>query len=315
MMATHQYGVRGLGRRGAVVVALGVGLLVLEVGRAQTGADAPAVEPEFLIARLQDELEQVSLLLDEERLIRTESAMREHLAEADARGPALAWSLNDAGLLMAREGRLEIAQALFERALQSIEANFGLRHPARGTLLQNLGDILLLRRDPVAADRYREAATLFETVAGTSHPRLASVLNGWATALGSLGRANEAEALYRRSIRIYEDLEAEPKPKRAHPLSGPRIDADSLDLVAPLHNLALLLLDGRRLAESEALLARAYRLLKQHGRQESPQAIPVLRALAKVQRAAGNIKKANSCDFIAERLELKQASAATGDSP
>jgi tetratricopeptide (TPR) repeat protein len=267
-----------------------------------------------MIERLQSDRDLV-LLLEGDKLIETESAMREHLTELDVQEPMLAWSLNDAGLLMAMEGRLEIAQALFERALKSIEGSFGLMHPARGTLLHNLGDVLLRRRDPAAVDRYRESASVFETAAGASHPRFACVLNSWAIALASLGREEEAEVLYRRSIRIYEELETDNQRKRAIPGIGLWTDSNPLDLVAPLHNLALLLLDGGRLAESEALLRRAYWILNSNGKHMDPQVVPLLRALGKVMRAGGNVEKANVCDATAARLVLKQADSTLVTSP
>lgn len=313
-MTTYPCRFDGQGRRVAAAVALGL-LLSFHAGHAEAAPAIRTAEPDYVVIRLQDELEHARRLLNEERLIRTERAMREHLTATEAQGAAMAWSLNDAGLLMAMEGRLEIAKPLFERALSRIETKLGLAHPARGTLLQNLGDVLLLLRDPAAVERYREAATVFQAAAGDSHPRLASVLNGWATALGGLGRTAEAEELYRRAIRIYEAHEQAPQ-RGVVALRGVKPPGGyALDVVAPLHNLALLLLDGGRIQEAETLLAQAYKILKKNGLHKSSPAVPVLRALAKVQRAAGELGRADSCDYIATRLELKQANPAAGDSP
>ena len=281
--------------------------LWLACGQGVAQQDADTADPSFETERLQEELELTLRVLQEERLIRTEIAMREHLSIHDAQQPTLAWSLNDAGLLMAREGRLDIAQHLFERAVEIVTTHFEHAHPARGTLLQNLGDVLLMRRDPIAAERYREAAIIFRTAAGPAHPRLASVLNGWATALASQDRLVEAEELYRRAIQIYTE------PERYSPQGillrnpPPWGDSDPLDVVAPLHNLALLLLEAQRIKEAETLLARAYRILRRYGQQNTQQSIPVLRTMAKVQWFSGNIDKAVLCDRIADQLESKLA--------
>ncbi len=251
-------------------------------------------ELELRSDQLQAQLEQARVALEEERLVRSGEAMREHLRETDR--PELAWSLNDAGLLMASEGRLVEAQLLFERALAMLEKHYELMHPARGTVLQNLGEVLWLRQDPVAADRYREAALVFATVAGGTHPRLAAVLNAWATQQASQGKPEEAETLYRRVIGIYE-------------AQGERYP---LDLVAPLHNLALLQLSRHQVDEAGRLLDRARGLLRKNHETGSPRALLVLRALARQRQAAGNAEEAVRYEKQAAELALKLMDSYSG---
>jgi len=238
-------------------------------------------------ALVQKELESCKAQRQEDRLVQSRTAMREHLRETT--GPALAWSLNDAALLLASEGQLATAQLLFERSLALLEEAFGAMHPARGTVLQNLGEVLWLRRDPQAADCYREAVTVFSASVGGQHPRLASALNAWGIVLGGFGRMGEAESAYQRAIGIYESPQA----------------GNPLDLVVPLYNMAVLLLDLDRVEDAGPLLVRALILLKNNDALESPRALVVLRALSRQLRAAGNEKQAMRCDDQSAALALK----------
>ena len=218
---------------------------------------------------LQDALDRSGEKQREDDLVRTGRAMREELRESDV--PELAWSLNDAGLVMASEGRLGEARLLFERALEMVEKKLDRMHPARGTILQNLGEILLAQGNPDSANCFREAAMVFGSAAGASHPRMAAVLNAWAMALAGQGQVQEAESLYRRAIRIYEAQK------------GRR----SSELAVPLHNYGLLLLDQGRSAEAGERLDQALALLKKNRQGQSPLMLAVLRALARQRRAAG----------------------------
>ncbi len=223
--------------------------------------------------RQQGELERMAESRREEEAVRAERAMREHLREPV---PAeLAWSLNDAGLLMAAEGRPDIAQVLFERALGIVEGQFGQMHPARGTVLHHLGDVLARRRDPEAIARYREAALVFGAVASAGHPRLAAVLNAWASALVDQGRPQEAEALYRRAIQVYEDQKSR----------------YSLDMAAAQYNLGVLLLSGGRAVEAGAPLEQALQVLKRNRETDGPRALLVLQALVRQRQMTGKTDK------------------------
>jgi len=238
-------------------------------------------------AQLQKEIEACKAQRLEERLVQSRTSMREHLRETT--GPSLAWSLNDAGLQMASEGELAVAQLLFERSLALLEAEFEPMHPARGTVLQNLGEVLWRRREPQAADCYREAVSVFSASVGEQHPRLASALNAWGSVLSEFERADEAETAYGRAIRIYE--------------SSPH--ANPLDLVVPLCNMGVLLLDLGRVADAGPLLERALIVLKKNDALESQRALVVLRALSRQLRVAGNEKQAKRCDDQSAALALK----------
>ncbi len=254
-------------------------------------------EMEVRADRLQEQLADRDRQLREAMLVREGRAMREVLSETEAAGPSLAWSLNDAGLLLMAEGHMQEAARLFERALVNIERHFDPVHPARGTLLQNAAESLLGQGDAKAAEsRYREAALVFGTAAGDQHPRLAAVLNGWATALARLQKFEDAETLYRRSILIYEGRK---KPRTA-------------ELAVPLHNLALMLLARGRADEAGELLERALQTLRQAGAGESDSALLVLRALVRQCRATGALEPAARYEQEAGTLAVKRMERATG---
>jgi len=309
MMTISRYDGRMAGRLGLVVAALVLAVWPLTGARADGNGEGRAVEAlQLQVATLEqllrglevrsEELEAAlarsEALRHEEGLIRDGLAMREQLPAPES--PALAWSLNDAGLLMAAEGRLSEAQLLFERALAVLDAHVEPMHPARGTLLQNLGETLWRRNDPDAVERFRDAAIVFGTTAGPSHPRMAALLNAWAAALAGQGRADEAETLYQRAIRIYEDQ------RERHPL----------DLVAPLYNLALLKLERQEIDEAGALLDRAYTVLRRNRETESARMLLVLRALARQRRLAGELDRAARFDEQAAELAVKHAGLPTG---
>jgi tetratricopeptide (TPR) repeat protein len=232
------------------------------------------------LSRLLRELEaradnlQEALDLSEEKrreadLLRDGRAIRERLSDPNSQ--ELVSSLNDAGMVMALDGRIEESRLLFERALAIADRKQDPMHPARGTLLQNLGEILLAQGKPDAAERFREAAMVFGKAAGATHPRMAAVLNSWAMSLAVQGQVEEAESLYRRAIRIYESQK----------------DRLSSDRAVPLHNYGLLLLNQGRTAEAGDRLDEALALLKKNRQEQTPLALAVLRALARQRRDAG----------------------------
>ncbi len=299
-------------------IAIGVGTCVAAAALAvfpASGARADAVSGarevealqlqvatlEQLLRELETRSEELEARLarsearrQEEGLIRDGLAMREQLPMPES--PVLAWSLNDAGLLMAAEGRLAEAQLLFERALAVLDAHVEPMHPARGTLLQNLGETLWRRSDPAAVDRFRDAAIVFGTTMGPSHPRMAALLNAWAAALAGQGRAEEAETLYQRAIAIYEDQ------RERHPL----------DVVAPLYNLALLKLDRQDVDEAGTLLDRAHTVLRRNRETDSARMLLVLRALARQRRLAGDLDRAARFDAQAAELAVKHVGVPAG---
>ncbi len=239
----------------------------LSVKLAEQMYELKALEAELLRQRQQQR---------EELTIQRGAAMREQWSDTGAL--TLAWSLNDVGLLLLSEARFEEAESLFRRALALLGQEKGKQDAARGTLLQHIADTRWRSGDlPTASLMYREAVQTFESALGSSHPRLAAALNGWATVLRDMQRSGDAEAMYLRAVQIYE--------RRNHRDQPP-------DIAAPLHNLGLLMIQEGRLDEGGTYLTRAWDVLEGHRLSTPSQKALVLRSLAQYHLLLGDAGQA-----------------------
>ena len=253
---------------------------------AQTAREAK--EQTQKLAAAQDRLREQ---MKEQELVRQGKALREQLAELDR--AALASSLNDVGLLLQAEGQLERAEEMFRRALAVVNQTDRRANAAAGTILQHLAEVAWSQDDlAAAASYYEEAAQQFSAALGSAHPRHAAALNGWARVRQDQHRPEEAEELYRMAIHIYER------------------DADRTpgDLVAPLHNLGLLLLEEGRLDEAGPLLERAQALLQTDPAGDAARALIVARTLSRFYQTAGDVEQAAAYDAQANKLALEALS-------
>lgn len=257
-----------------------------ELADAQSRLQAAGRQAEEQKQAWQAEEQRLRRQWQEEECIRQGRALREELGRED--NAALAGSLNDAGLVLFAEGRMEEAEGLFRRALAILDRTALRPHAAAGTLLQHLGDTAWGRGDLDAAlVRYEEAAGQFAEALGKDHPRHAAALNSWASALSERGRPEEAEELYRSAIDIYE----------GHAARQPG------DLAVPLHNLGVLLLEQGRIEEADTCLRRAVQLLA--GNSGGGRAPMVMRTMARCCRAAGDLAAAAKYEEQASQLALR----------
>ncbi len=271
--------------------------LALATLRKKADADVAANRAE--LQQMRADLDRARSELKNENLVRQGQAVREEIS--DPNDVALAWSLNDVALMMAREGRPADAAPLYRRALTLMEQKVGRKHPAVGTILSHLGEACWAQGDlEGACGCCREAVDVFEGTLGAGHPRLAAALNGWASVLRADRKNEEAEKHYRRAIAIYE-REANRK---------------STDIAAPLHNLGLLLASEERYPEAGPLLERALRVLEADPQAGAMRKTVVLRSLARYYTAAGDPARAVQCEEKAAALaagQLTESSApATG---
>lgn len=271
--------------------------LALATLRKKADADVAASRAE--LQQMRADLDRARAELRNENLVRQGQAVREEIS--DPNDVALAWSLNDVALMMAREGRPADAAPLYRRALTLMEQKVGRKHPAVGTILSHLGEACWAQGDlEGACGCCREAVEVFEGTLGAGHPRLAAALNGWASVLRANRKNEEAEKHYRRAIAIYE-REANRK---------------STDIAAPLHNLGLLLASEERYPEAGPLLERALRVLEADPQAGAMRKTVVLRSLARYYTAAGDPARAVQCEEKAAALaagHLTESSApATG---
>jgi len=202
--------------------------------------------------------------------------------------PEMAWSLNDAGLVMQGEGRLEDAALLFTRARDLLRSRFPEAHPALGTVLQNLAEVLWLQRKDEAWPQFEAAAEIFVRGGAATRARHAALLNSWATALAGAGRYEQATAKYLESVARY------------------RTSDIPLDMVAPLHNLALLQLSRQQVRAARELLQEAHAALKAAGEDSSSRMVAILLAQARVAYLQGESEQAMRLERAAQGISRKQ---------
>ena len=260
--------------------------LGLPVAQAQMTVEAEAVRQNMahMISRVVElEREQAALRAryEEQQALLSGRAMREQLP--DTPDAMLAWSFNDAGLLLKQEGLFDTAVLLFDASLEVLEEVLEQDHPARGTVLQNAAEALWRQGRAEAFARFSAAADIFEKLDQNEHWRLGALLNSWAMAKAEEGAVAEAEDLYRRAIVVYS-----------------RVPHD--DIAAPLHNLGVLLMQADRLNESLLLLQQARSILETSGREQSAEMVAVLRMLSQVAGLQERSRDARRYEQRAQRI-------------
>jgi tetratricopeptide (TPR) repeat protein len=150
--------------------------------------------------------------------------------------------------------------------------------PATLDARSDLGELLLATGDPAEAER-QGRILLERSVAADNPVSKVAAINLTATALGRLGRVDEAAAMYEQLI---ADLRADPS-------------ASFVSLIATFHNAALLRFGQGRVAEARALLAEAVTLARANLRSNHP-------ALASVLTFAGGLARLDGDLPVSEDL-------------
>ncbi len=133
-------------------------------------------------------------------------AIKQSLLGPDA--PALATTLDNAGVLFFVRGDYERARPLYERALEILssaaasdprhEAELGRVHSHLGPLFQELGQY------STAREHYERSLEVFRETLGPAHTQVAMTANNLATLLAKIGDHGEALKLYRESLASLE---------------------------------------------------------------------------------------------------------------
>ncbi|KAK4233637.1 acyl transferase/acyl hydrolase/lysophospholipase [Achaetomium macrosporum] len=158
------------------------------------------------------------------------------------------WSLDEAsvinavhslGVLYADQGRLEEAEAMYQRALRGKEKALGQGHTSTLRTVNNLGNLYVGQGQLEEAEAmYQRALQGFEEAPGPDHMSNLDTVNN----LGILyGRLQEAETMYQRALQGYEKA------------LGP----DHTSTLNTVNNLGLLYADEGRLEQAEAMYQRA----------------------------------------------------------
>ncbi|MEQ8961601.1 MAG: CHAT domain-containing tetratricopeptide repeat protein, partial [Coleofasciculus sp. C2-GNP5-27] len=126
---------------------------------------------------------------------------------------AIAYSLNELGILYDNQGRYSEAEPLYRQALEMTKRLLGEEHPH---VAQSLNNLALLYR---SQGRYSEAEPLYlqalemrKRLLGEEHPDIATSLNDLALLYDNQGRFSEALPLYRQASEMYKRLLGEEHP-------------------------------------------------------------------------------------------------------
>ena len=137
-----------------------------------------------------------------------ENHMHSAIEQAEQIGslnPRLAGSLNELGILYAKQHKYAQAEPIFQRALGVCVAVLGSDHPDVAIILKNIGILKASQRQYVEADLLlKHALLLTKRSLGHEHPFVAVTMRTIAVFQAIQGRYQEAERSIRRSLEISE---------------------------------------------------------------------------------------------------------------
>ena len=149
--------------------------------------------------------------------------------------------------------RVSEAEALYRRALELNENEFGTEHPYVAVNLNNLAEALRISGKYEEAEALlRRALSIDERVLGPQHPTVATLLNNLAKVLRDTNRPSEAESLFNRALSI----------DRAS--FGPKHPTVARDL----KNIAKFYKVWNRSADAEPLIEQVIEILEDMGRKD-----------------------------------------------
>ncbi|WP_342735494.1 CHAT domain-containing tetratricopeptide repeat protein [Bradyrhizobium sp. B117] len=199
-------------------------------------------------------------------------------------GRELAAALNNLGQVYAGQGRDDLAEPLYKRAIALMEKALGLETPLVSAELTNLAALYQRQgRFAEAEPLFKRALAVSEKGLSREHPDVGRALNNLATLYVKQERQAEAEPLFQRALAIYQkvagpehpavatvlnnigqvdrdlnrDAEAEAPIKRSLAIREKVLGPDHPDVARSLNNLAGLYQHEQRYAEAEPLYRRA----------------------------------------------------------
>ncbi|KAG7403952.1 Nephrocystin-3 [Fusarium oxysporum f. sp. raphani] len=152
------------------------------------------------------------------------------------------WTNVAFGNLYADQGRLDKAEAMYDRALQGYEKALGPEHTSTLDTVNNLG--LLYERQgrlDEAEAMFDRALQGYQKALGSEYTSTLDTVNNLGNLYRSQGRLNESEAMFDRALQGYEKI------------LGP----EHTSTLGTVNNLGLLYDDQGRLNEAEAIYERA----------------------------------------------------------
>ena len=137
-----------------------------------------------------------------ENLIHTAIEQAEQIGSLN---PRLAGSLNELGILYAKQHKFAQAETMFQRSLGVCVAVLGSDHPDVAVILKNIGILKASQRQYVEADLLlKQSLLLTNRVLGHEHPIAADTMRTIAVFQAVQGHYGEAEPFIRRSLEIGE---------------------------------------------------------------------------------------------------------------
>ncbi|KAL5318058.1 hypothetical protein ACEPPN_015162 [Leptodophora sp. 'Broadleaf-Isolate-01'] len=117
----------------------------------------------------------------------------------------LADECRDLGDLYADQGKLDLAEQMYQRALQGKEKAWGPEHMSTLSTVNNLG-ILYADQGKLdeAEQMYQRALQGYEKAWGPEHTSTLSTVNNLAALYADQGKLDEAERMYQRALQGYE---------------------------------------------------------------------------------------------------------------
>lgn len=199
-------------------------------------------------------------------------------------GRELAAALNNLGQVYAGQGRDDLAEPLYRRAIALMEKSLGLETPLISAELTNLAALYQRQgRFAEAEPLFKRALAVSEKGLSREHPDVGRALNNLATLYVKQERQAEAEPLFQRALVIYQkaggpehpavatvlnnigqvdrdlnrDADAEAPIKRSLAIREKVLGPDNPDVARSLNNLAGLYQHQQRYADAEPLYRRA----------------------------------------------------------
>ena len=121
--------------------------------------------------------------------------------------PRLADSLNELGMLHAKQHNYAQAEQMFQRALGVMVAALGPDHLDVATILKNMGILKASKKEYVEADLLlKQSLVLTIRTMGHEHPMVAVTMRTIAVCQAIQGHYAEAERVIRRSLEVGEKM-------------------------------------------------------------------------------------------------------------
>jgi tetratricopeptide (TPR) repeat protein len=197
--------------------------------------------------------------------LRAEAEETETSCGADSLDAAIAW--NRVGVASKFAGRYDDAEAAYARALPVAEAVAPDEPDLLATLLHNLGGLAHSRKRPRDAEPFaRRGLELRRTRCGDP-VGVAADAAALASILETLERWDEAEALYREAVAVYEEI------------------GDDYEAAMTLNGLAAVLRFSGKVREAEPLFRRALTMMEDARGPDHPETATVRNNLAMLLNA------------------------------